>query len=178
MMYFKKFLIAATLAVSSLSANAVLITQDINSEFIGTVATVTVDVGDTFLNNGLLDSSFTPEAFNLVDIEIIGLPSFLLDVFDLQIVLDGDNVFAGLEFFFIDASDLFVGDQWAYQIEIDSFAPDFNFVDIFTDPDGDLVYFESGSTLSFGKATFVPEPSTVALFGLSLLALGMRRRLN
>lgn len=175
MTYFKKFLIAASLAVASLSANAVLITQDINVEgFADPVATFTVEFDDALLGPGVGDVYSS----TLVDVEIFGLPATFLNVQFFNAIVDGSNVLAGLQNLYIDVDDQFFAETWAYQLFVDVLSPETNLIDIFVVPEGELVFFEFGSTISFGEATFVPEPSTIALFGLALLALGARRRLN
>lgn len=184
MKYLKKILFAASLAVASLgftsfSANAVLITQSIESDVYGTIATVTVDVDDSFLNNGLIDSFFSPEAFTLVDLDIAGVPLSFLDVQALAFVVDGDNIFAGLESFFVDAFDTVFLDVWQYQLFVDGENPDDSQYDVFdvTDPNATVMQaFDIGTSLSFGRATVVSEPATLAIFGLALAAMGFRRR--
>ena len=172
MKYLKKILLAATLAVASLgftsfSANAVLITQDINvtepgSEF--TLGTVSIEIPGTELGNGLVS------AFGYVELNLFGVTTF--DVFDFEAIVDGDNVFAGIEFLAFDVTeDGF--DEWSYQLLIDAFAPAGNFLDIF-DANGDPVFFTGN--LELGRATFVSEPSVLALFAVALIAMGARRR--
>ena len=173
MKYLKKILFAASLAVASLgltsfSANAVLITQDIlvtdpGSEF--TLGTITIDIPDSDLGNGLVS------AFGYVELSLLGVPTF--DVFDFEAVVDGDNIFAGIEALFFDVME--VGfDDWSYQMAFDAANPAGNFLDIF-DANGDPLFFSSNIALSTPPG-IVSEPSVLALFAVALVAMGVRRR--
>lgn len=170
MKYLKKILFAASLAVASLgftafSANAVLITQDINVTDAGfTLGTVSIDIDDADLGNGLVS------VFGFVELNLLGVDAFT--VFDFEAIVDGDNIFAGIEFLALDVEeDGF--DFWSYQLVMDAFDPASNFLDIF-DGFGDLLFFSD--SLAFGKANVVSEPSALALFALALVAMGARRR--
>lgn len=176
MKYFKNVLLAATLAVASLgltsfSANAVLITQDIDivdDPIFGSfnLGSVTIDIDDSLLGNG--DVS----VFGYVELVLLGVPDFV--VFDFEALVDGNDVFAGIEFLAFDVEeDGF--DFWSYQAILDAADPLANFIDIFNGV-GDPILFSADVRL--GSATFVPEPSTVALFGLALVAMGFRRRVR
>jgi hypothetical protein len=181
MKYFKNALLAATLAVASLgltsfSANAILITQDIliTNSFVSPdefrLATVTIDVDDSLLGMG--------------DISVFVFASFtdffgdeLGEVFDFEAVVDGNDIFAGIQFLAFDIDDTFLADIWAYSGVIDAaLAPDVNFAEVFEVNTNSLVLLSE--TARLGQATFVPEPSTIALFGLALVAMGLRRRVR
>jgi hypothetical protein len=181
MKYFKNALLAATLAVASLgltsfSANAILITQDIliTDSFVSPdefrLATVTIDVDDSLLGMG--------------DISVFVFASFtdffgdeLGEVFDFEAVVDGNDIFAGIQFLVFDIDDTFLADIWAYSGVIDAaLAPDVNFAEVFEVNTNSLVLLSE--TARLGQATFVPEPSTIALFGLALVAMGLRRRVR
>jgi hypothetical protein len=183
MKYFKNALLAATLAVASLgltsfSANAILITQDIlvTDQFVSTdeflFGTVTINVDDALLGNGIIS------VFDFVSLTLLfGDPSGA--VFDFEAQVDSDNIFAGIEALFFDTDDTFLP-AWAYSVAIETFsAPADNSADVFdtslTFPDNIVI---SAETARLGQATFVPEPSTVALFGLVLVAMGLRRRVR
>jgi hypothetical protein len=181
MKYFKNALLAATLAVASLgltsfSANAILITQDIliTNSFVSPdefrLATVTIDVDDSLLGMG--------------DISVFVFASFtdffgdeLGEVFDFEAVVDGNDIFAGIQFLAFDIDDTFLADIWAYSGVIDAaLAPVDNFAEVFEVNTNSLVLLSE--TARLGQATFVPEPSTIALFGLALVAMGLRRRVR
>ena len=173
MKYLKKILFAASLAVASLgltsfSANAVLITQDIlvtdpGAEF--TLGSISVDVPKADLGNGLVS------VFGYVELNLLGVTTF--DVFDFEAVIDGDNIFAGIEALFFDVMEV-GSDDWNYQLTFDAANPAGNFLDIF-DANGDPVFFTSNIALST-PPSLVPEPSVLALFAVALVAMGVRRR--
>lgn len=175
MTYLKKVMMAAllvaTTAMTSMSAQAVLITQDIfvTNEASGAefqLGSVTIDIADTDLNNGFVS------AFDFVSFDIFGWD--LLEIYGFEAVVDGDNVFAGIEFLAFDVEELGLIDPWNYQLTFDAFDSGANFVDIF-DSSFDLVFFSS--TLRLGDVTAVPEPSAIALIGLALMTMvGVRRR--
>ena len=185
MKYLKNIILAATFAVASLgltsfSANAIIITQTIKVDEgllgIYDLGFITVEIDDSLLNmgSGVLSTVFG-DAISIIDVNLLGgsLASgdFINDA--LEVSVDTDNVFAGIEFLFLDFTDVLGVDpfDWTYQVLFDRFSED-NFVDIFNSQ-GEIVSF---GTTSLTNATFIPEPSTVALFGLALLAMGMRRR--
>lgn len=174
MNYFKKLLFAVTLTLSSLgvtsfSANAgVIVTQDIFSGF-GQLGTVSIEIADSDVNNGLVS------VFDFVEIEIFGLGSFGLEVYDFEAVIDGDNVAAGLEFLYFDLEELLFTDNWSYQLIFDAFDTAANFLDIF-DSAGAPVYFSDQVSLGDAQISYVSEPSLIALFGLALVGMGVRRR--
>lgn len=187
----KNIMLAASIALASLgmsfSANAdlVRISQSVESEYFGgSIASFVFEFDYALLNTGLIDTAFLEVSdYSLVYLEVFGLPDFFLNINDFQAVVDTDNIDAGLEFLYFEVddqpySDLFSLDAWAYQLEVDSFEPDFNLFDIFELDSAAFVDFDSGTSLSFGDASisYVSAPSVLALFGLSLVFVGIRRR--
>lgn len=170
MKYLKKILLAATLAVASLgftsfSANAVIITQEF--DFLGgPFGSVTIEIPDTELGNGLVFVD------SFVELNLLGETDFTNNGF--FVTVNGDNVFDGIEFISFDvmANN---PDFWNWQLVMDAFTPAVNFLDVFDDF-GNPVLFAVADELSLGKATFVSEPSVLALFAVALVAMGARRR--
>jgi hypothetical protein len=188
MKHLKNIILAATLAVASLgltsfSANAIIITQtiELDGDLLGIfdLGFITVEIDDSLLNvgNSYIDSF--GGAISILEVNLLGkslaLGDFIVDALDVGV--DSDNVFAGIEYLFFDFTDILgvFPSDWTYQVLVDTFA--------FDPLDNSFDIFDSVGLLDFGtarltNATFVPEPSTVALFGLALLAMGMRRRVS
>ena len=188
MKHIKNIILAATLAVASLgltsfSANAIIITQTIEADddLVGIfdLGFLTVEIDDSLLNmgSGVFDTAFG-DAISIIEVNLFGqslaFGDFIVDA--LEVAVDTDNVFSGIEYLFLDFTDIqgVPPYDWTYQILVDTFNPGDNSLDIFDSAD-DIIAF---GTARLTNATFVPEPSTVALFGLALLAMGMRRRVS
>jgi hypothetical protein len=186
MKHLKNIILAATLAVASLgltsfSANAIMITQtiEVEGDLFGTfdLGFITVEIDDSLLNmgNSIIDS--LGGAISILEVNLLGqsfaLGEFIVD--DIEVAVDTDNVFAGIEYLVFDFTDIsgVPPYDWSYQVLVDTFYPLDNSFDIF-----DSVGLVDFGTARLTNATFVPEPSTVALFGLALLAMGMRRRVS
>ncbi len=161
---FSQTIIAIVMTFAAVNANATLITQDIIvNDGVFTLGTVTIEVNDADLGNGLLS------VFEFVDLTLLGVPVF--DVFAFEAVIDGDDVFAGIEFLFFDVQERGF-DFWNYQLLLDAANP-VNSLDIF-DNNGNVIFFSDD--LSFGQPTVVPEPAAIALILMGLISLRLRRK--
>ncbi len=187
MKHFKNIILAATLAVASLgltsfSANAIIITQtiEVEGDIFGTfdLGFITVEIDGSLLNmgSGVFDTAFG-DAISILEVNLLGqsfaLGEFIVD--GIEVAVDTDNVFAGIEYLFLDFTDISGVPPYdlSFQVLVDTFDPLYNSFDIF-----DSVGLVDFGTARLTNATFVPEPSTVALFCLALLAMGMRRRVS
>jgi len=188
MKHLKNIILVATLAVASLgltsfSANAIIITQTIegDDDSIGLfdLGFITVKIDDSLLNmgSGVFDTTFG-DAISIIEVNILGqslaFGDFIVDA--LEVAVDTDNVFAGIEYLFLGFADIqgVPPYDWIYEILVDTFNPGDNSLDIVDSADDTIAF----GTARLTNATFIPEPSTVALFGLALLAMNMRRRIS
>lgn len=171
-----KSLLAVTLIfATSFAANATLIsiTQDIIGDTLGKLGSIQVQVDESLLNTGLLDTAFGDE-ITLVNINLSDLYSWgdVFNIFLFEVAIDSDNIYAGIEFFEFDADDVGFGPfTWSYQMFYEA-AFNFGFLEVF-DLDGNLVRAES---FTLGTAQVVSAPSTIALFTLAMGLLLIRRR--
>lgn len=165
MKYFKKIIIATSLIFTMLgissNANAVLITQDLmeGSDVIGTIS-INTDDADIF---GGFGEAYAAVSFNFLGFDIPGE-----DVLFFQAIFNPDNLYAGIEFLNFDVDFALVG--WAIDGYYDAFDnPDFNYFSVF-DAQG---LFYAGN-LSLGQASVVSEPTSIALFSMMLVLVGLR----
>ena len=171
-----KSLLAITLMfATSFAANATLINikQDIIGDFFGKIGSIEIQINKNQLNTGVLDTAFGDE-ITLVNINLSDLYSWgdVFDIFLFEVVIDSDNIYAGIEFFEFDGDDVGFGPlTWSYQMFYEA-AFDFGYLEVF-DLDGNLVEFDS---FRLGTAQVVSAPSTLALFTLAMAALLIRRR--
>jgi hypothetical protein len=184
MKYLKKLISKSLLAITlifatSFAANAGLINikHDIFGDSFGKIGSIEVQIDESLFNTGVLDSAFGDE-ITLININLSELYSWgdVFNIFFFEVVIDSDNIFAGIEFFEFDADDVGFGPfTWSYQMVFDA-ALGFGFLDVF-DLDGNAVFFDS---ISLGAAQIsalqVSAPSTIALFTLAMGALLIRRR--
>ena len=177
MKYLKNIILAATLSVASLgltsfSANATIITQTIeaNDDIVGIfdLGFITVEIDDPM---SILEVTLLGQSFAFGD--------FIVD--DLDVTIDTDNVSAGIEYLFLNVTDIkgIPPYDWTYQILVDTFNPENNSLNIFDSAD---VIIAAGTArltnLTLTNLTLVPEPPTVAFFSLALIVMGMRRRVS
>jgi hypothetical protein len=175
-----KSLFAFTLIfATSFAANATLINikQDIFGDVFGKIGSIEIQINEELLNTGLLDSAFGDEII-LVNINLSDLYSWgdVFNIFFFEVVIDSDNIFAGIEFFEFDGDDVGFGPfTWSYQMLFDA-TLGFGFLEVF-DLDGNAVDFDS---ISLGAAQIsavqVSAPSTIALFTLAMGGLLIRRK--
>ncbi|SNY55123.1 PEP-CTERM protein-sorting domain-containing protein [Arsukibacterium tuosuense] len=170
-----KSLLAITLMfATSFAANAGLIniTHDINDLDGFKLGSIQVQIDESLLNTGFLDTAFGDE-ITLININLSDLLSWgdVFDIFDFGAVIDSDNIYAGIEFFEFDADDVGFGlETWSYYMTYDAFG--LSYLEIF-DLSGNAI-FETEFTL--GAAQVVSAPSTIALFTLAMGGLLIRRR--
>ena len=169
-------LFAVTLIfATSFAANAGLINikQDIFSDAFGKIGSIEIQIDNSQLNTGVLDTAFGDD-ITLINFNLSDLFSWgdVFDIFLFEVVIDSDNIFAGIEFFNFDGDDVGFGPAtWNYQMFYDSFL-EFGFLEVFN-LSGNLVL---ETEISLGRAQVVSAPSTIALFTLAMGALLIRRR--
>jgi hypothetical protein len=124
--FISKSLFAITLMfATSFAANAGLINikQDIIGDFYGKIGSIEIQIDDSLLNTGLLDTAFGDE-ITLININLSDLLSWgdVFTIFDFGAVIDSDNIYAGIEFFEFDADDVGFGPAtWSYYMTYDAF---------------------------------------------------------
>lgn len=171
-----KSLFAITLMfATSFAANAGLINikQDIFADAFGKIGSIEIQIDRSQLNTGVLDTAFGDE-ITLINFNLSDLFSWgdVFDIFLFEVVIDSDNIFAGIEFFEFDGNDVGFGPAtWSYQMVFDA-AFGFGFLEIYN-ASGFLVDFDD---ITLGAAQVVSAPSTIALFTLAMGALLIRRR--
>ena len=196
----KKFLILLTLWCATITANASLITIDIEDKVYGVDDTLTANIYISDLNNGFqqLISEFS---FNLVSPD--SLLTFqqatfgtLLDV-DMFTFIPSDtvvdnsamnNLFIS-EFSFADSFDLFAAQDGLSRFLLASI--DFKVADLglaeFTWGDVRVVdelanaysnVTAQGTNVRLGSQVSVPEPSSIAIFALAIVLLLSSSRLH
>lgn len=179
---YKKLLLTLSFLVSfgtlfSNAANAALITQEfgvVGTGFTG-YATIEIEDGLLFQGDGLAYFGLD----ELVDFEFWSWPFY--DVNDFSVGIDTDNIYAGFEYMYFDADDMFFAETWAYQMEIDRYAPDLSFLDIFSlaVPSAPvLIDFYFGEDVAFGAVSVVSEPASIVLLGLLSVFVAVRRKVK
>ncbi|OUR62599.1 hypothetical protein A9Q74_03985 [Colwellia sp. 39_35_sub15_T18] len=157
-------LLSLSLAFTFLgTANAALITQDIISDSLGVIGSITIDTVavDEFdsVNDWVSFDFFGYEAEE----------SFLFSA-----IIDTSDFYAGILSLDFDVNDLCFSCEWAYNGFIE--AGFGGAVDIFDPANGDFIFFTDD--LSFGQASVVPEPSALILLLTGLIAFAVRRKVS
>jgi len=157
-------LLSLSLAFTFLgTANAALITQDIISDSLGVIGSITIDTVavDEF------DSVNDWVSFDFFGFE--AEESFLFSA-----VIDTTDFYAGILSLDFDVNDLCFSCELAYNGFIE--AGFGGAVDIFDPTSGDFIFFTGD--LSFGQASVVPEPSALILLLTGLVAFAVRRKVS
>lgn len=165
------------LAAVSTQANAALITQDLievaSDGSTGIIGSITIDT-----NGALYDPVFgTGEVLSFVSFNFLGYDIPAEDGYSFQAIFDTNNIYAGIEFLDFDVDFFLPGAvDWAFQGYFDAFDnPDFNYFTVFDNESDDLLFVNG---LALGQASVVSEPAALAMFGLMLGLLGMRRKMQ
>ncbi|GGO63301.1 PEP-CTERM sorting domain-containing protein [Bowmanella pacifica] len=162
------------IAAMTCNANAALITQDLIEVALdgstGVIGSITINT-----DNALVDPVHgTGEVLSFVSFNFLGYDIPVDDSIFFQAIFDTNNIYAGIEFLDFDIDFSLPG--WAFQGYFDAFDnPDFNYFTVFDSGSADLLFVNG---LALGQASVVSEPATLAMFGLMLGLLGMRRKMQ
>lgn len=173
----KIFASLGLIAAMTINANAALITQDLievaSDGSTGVIGSITVST-----NNAVIDPIYgTGEVLSFVSFEFLGYDIPVDDSYFFLAIFDSNNVYAGLEYLDFDIDFFLPGIvDWAFQGYFEAFSnPDFNYFTVFENGNAQPRFFNG---LTLGQASVVSEPATLAMFGLMLGLLGMRRTLQ
>ncbi len=166
---------AAVLACCSMmfaaQSQAAIISQSV---YVGGLEIISYDLelDNSLINSGMgAISTYDGLAFNLVDFYIPLADGWNPVMNDFEAVIDVDNIFAGVEFLYVDAEDDF---PWYYSVYYDAFSTIDNYVAIFFAGDYQLEAFEDDVMVV--NSVSLSEPSVLALFALAFGGLMVRRR--
>ncbi|WP_445428279.1 PEP-CTERM sorting domain-containing protein [Alishewanella sp. HL-SH05] len=167
-------LLITLMFTTSFAANAGLINikHDIIGSSFGKMGSIEVQISDSLLNTGYLDTRFSDQ-ITLVNINLSDLYPWgdLFDIFLFDVGIDSNNIYAGIEFFEFDGDDVgFGADTWSYYMLFDAFS--FGYLEVF-DLNRTSVFFEE---FTLGAAQVVPAPSTLVLLMLGMGGLMLRRK--
>ncbi|MCV2885396.1 PEP-CTERM sorting domain-containing protein [Aestuariibacter sp. AA17] len=162
---FSALVLATTMSLSAFSANAVVITQEL-IQGDNVLGSVEFSVSDEDLNSGM--PSVFALADSLLNVSLVGYtaPIFVNNFFA---EVDGANVFNGLFALELDATD---ANQNFFSFNFDS---TFGFGQLVVGNENDPLNAQFFADVAFGKATYVSEPSVLAMLVLGALVLVRRR---
>jgi hypothetical protein len=170
------------LFASTFSANAAVIKHDI-FDSVEKIGEITVEFDNSLLDTGILDTGFG-DVVTLVNFNLGELFSWadVLNPYYFEVVIDSDNIDAGVEFFSFDGDDVgfSAADTWSYQLLFDAFDLNSSFIDVFTAA-GDAVVFDfislGAAEVSDLPVSNVSAPATLGVFALAMAGLYGRRKM-
>lgn len=178
MKYVKRILsVLCLMSAMTLQANAALITQELieitPSGGGGPFGSITINTDDALID----PVHGTGEVLAPVSMTILGTELSMVNIVFFQAIFDTNNLYAGLEFLNFDISVALFGIiPVAWDGYFDAFGEtEFNYFSLFNISSNTLIL---ENQLALGKVSVVSEPATLAIFGLMLGLLGLRRKLQ